>query len=127
MPAGVVTAITLASATVSGAPAALTFYTNVLSATNLVAGTNFLAVEVHQSSTTSSDIGWEMEVSGLPLPPPRLGLARLGTDVVLYWSDVTFGLEEASDVTGPWTIVPNGSTPTAVLPVNGQRFYRLRR
>ncbi len=127
MPAGVVTAITLASATVSGPAAALTFYTNVLSATNLLTGTNFLAVEVHQASTTSSDIGWEMEVSGLPLPPPRLGLARLGTDVVLYWSDVTFGLEEASDVTGPWTTVPNGSTPTGVLPVNGQRFYRLRR
>ena len=127
MPVSGVTAITLASATVSGPAAALTFYTNILSATNLVTGTNFLAVEVHQASTTSSDLGWEMEVSGLPLPPPRLGLTRLGTDVVLYWSDVSFGLEEASDVTGPWTTVPNAATPTGVLPVNGQRFYRLRR
>ena len=62
MPGGTVYATHFASTTVSGAPAALTLYTNTVSTTNFVAGTNVLAVEVHQSTATSSDIGWEIRL-----------------------------------------------------------------
>ena len=124
MPGGVVTATTFASGTAGSAADALLFRTNVLSATNLVVGTNVLAAEVHQVSATSSDIGWEMEVQGLPEgAPPRVDIVPLGSDAVLYWRDGTYRLQEADVVTGPWREASPVS-PSA-SPINGTRFYRL--
>ena len=126
MPAGTVTANTFASTTVSGATAALTFYTNTVAATNFLAGANLIAVEVHQSTATSSDSGWEMELSGIRAGTgPHLNLARFGTDAVIYWSDASFGLEEADAVTGPWRFASSNS-PAASL-ISGNRFFRLKR
>ena len=79
------------------------FWTNTFPATLLRSGTNVIAVEVHQSTATSSDIAWEMELQGItPAQPARLNISRLGPDAVLYWNDATFGLEEADFVNGPW-------------------------
>jgi hypothetical protein len=126
MPAGAVTANTFSSTTVSGAPAAITFYTNNVPTTSFLAGTNLLAVEVHQAAATSSDIGWELEVNGLPAAsPPRVNLSILGTDAVIYWGDATFGLEEAEYVTGPWLPANTGSPTASSLSSN--RFFRLKK
>ena len=128
MPAGAVTANTFASATVSGALAALTFYTNNIPASNFLAGSNLIAVEVHQSTFNSSDIGWELEVNGIPASsPPRVNLSLLGTDAVIYWGDSSFFLEQSPQADqGTWT--PAGNTsPVSVTPTEPQRIYRLKR
>jgi hypothetical protein len=127
MPLPPYTANTFAASTVSGAAATLTFYTNTISATNFVAGTNVIAVEVHQSTATSSDIAWHLEVVGLPAPqPPKLLFTQLGADGVLYWNDNAFGLEEADVVTGPWRPASPTNSPSG-SPMTGTRFFRLKR
>jgi hypothetical protein len=69
---GTVTAATLAA----GTPAEGAFEIYEITVTNLVAGANLLAVEVHQSSATSTDIvfGSELTFLGLPsviIDPPQ--------------------------------------------------------
>jgi hypothetical protein len=127
---GTVYATNFAMATITPASETLRFWTNTLSATNLVAGTNVIAVEVHQSTATSSDIAWEMELGALPAPSgsagPRVNFSRLGGDAVLYWNDPTFGLEVADIVTGPWRPADATNSPSG-SPISGTRFFRLRK
>lgn len=121
------TANTFAASTISGSTALMTYWTNTLSATNLMTGTNVIAVEVHQVSPTSSDIAWHMELLGVPPPPaPRLHVARLGDDAVVYWSDSSYSLEEADFVTGPWRPASVTNSPAA-MPLTGNRFFRATR
>ncbi len=63
MPAGAVTYTTLATTAVGGADETRTF-SFAISPTVLVAGTNVIAVEVHQSSVTSSDLGFDLSLTG---------------------------------------------------------------
>lgn len=124
MPSGTITANTFASSTASDPADALAFRTNTIPATNLVAGDNIIAVSVHQASATSSDIGWDMEVSGLPAA--RLNLLPFGSEAVLFWSDAGYALEEADVVTGPWRSAVTTNSPVGTG-MNGTRFFRLKR
>lgn len=63
MPSGTITPTTFASTTVSGA-AEDTFHTFAVPATALKEGSNVLAVEVHQANSTSSDMGFDLELVG---------------------------------------------------------------
>jgi hypothetical protein len=126
MPAGPITFQTFASTTISPASATQLFHTNTFPASVLLAGTNVVAVEVHQSTSTSSDIAWEMELVGLPASDPRLNVWRTGRDMVLYWTEPNFGLQEADDILGPWRNAIGTNSPVAVEP-QGNRFFRLRR
>jgi hypothetical protein len=74
MPAGPVTYNTLAASGISGAPQELGPFTFPL--TNLVAGTNVLAVEVHQSDAGSSDIymGLKLDAVIITNSPAQAGL-----------------------------------------------------
>jgi hypothetical protein len=126
MAAGAVTANTFSSGTASSSADALQFRTNVLSATNLIAGTNVIAAEVHQATSTSSDIGWEMELQAMPEPPsPRINVVLLGADAVLYWNTPGYSLEEADVVTGPWR--PASLSSPSASPATGTRFFRLKK
>jgi hypothetical protein len=126
MPAGAASYRTFAAANVTPQSESLRFWTNTVPASRLHPGTNVIAVEVHQSTGTSSDIAWEMELMGLPAPePPRLAVSRLGGDVVVFWTDPGFDLEEAEAVTGPWRLAtPNSPT---ILSTSGTRFLRLKK
>jgi len=126
MPAGPITFQTFASDTISPASATQLFHTNTFPASLLVAGTNVVAVEVHQSTSTSSDIAWEMELVGLPASDPRLNVWRAGSDTVLYWTEPNFGLQEADNISGPWRSATGTNSPVEVEP-QGIRFFRLRR
>jgi hypothetical protein len=127
MPAGEPTYMTLASSTISGSTATLTFWTNLVPASLLMPGTNLIAVEMHQVNATSSDIVWDMELHGLPAPtPPRVNLVHFGNDAVLYWNDATFGLEEADVVTGPWRPATPTNSPSASA-ISSNRFFRLKK
>ncbi len=92
----------------------------------LVTGTNILAVEVHQSSLTSSDLLLDCELiatytSDTPL---QLELDSLGGQSVLYWFDAEARLESTSDFTG-WKPVPAALSPYSLLHDLPRNFFRL--
>lgn len=95
--------------------------------TALVAGTNVLAVELHQSSASSSDAVFDLRLSANPVPPPvRLHFVRLGAELVLYWNDPDYALESAPELAGPWNPMPD-ENPQVVSPTDARRFFRLRK
>ena len=101
-----------------------------LNATNLVAGNNVIAVEIHQESTGSSDVSFDFELIGnLVGGPPRLNLTQFGDDFVLHWSDAAARLE-ATDSLAPnatWTTVTGAMSPVTIAPASTPVFYRLAR
>ncbi len=66
LPSGTVTASTLANTAISGGDETTYFAAN-LDASLLVPGTNVLAVEIHQAQPDSSDIGFDLGLSGLSI------------------------------------------------------------
>lgn len=77
MPAGTVTSSTLASTAVGGTDESAYFQTNV-SPSQLVAGTNVLAVELHQIAANSSDISFDLELASASIVT-RAPYLQIGT------------------------------------------------
>jgi hypothetical protein len=101
-----------------------------LSPTFLVAGTNVVAVEIHQHRTDSSDVSFDFALTGEPAPPPAppiLHWGRFAGQTVLVWGDPLFLLERANEVTGPWVRVSSAASPYVLDPGTGRVFYRLSR
>ena len=75
MAAGTATYTTYASATVSGTEETSLYVTNWMALSDLAAGTNVLAAEIHQVNATSSDISFALELVAEGPPPyesPRI-------------------------------------------------------
>jgi hypothetical protein len=100
--------------------------TNIVNSAGLFSsGANLVASEIHQQALSSSDASFDLELIGLPAA--RLSFARFGGDLVFYWNDANYVLEEADQVTGPWGPPPAWvASPVAVTPSQQQKFYRLR-
>jgi hypothetical protein len=100
-------------------------------ATNLVAGDNVLAVEVHNFSADSPDItfGSSMWIATTPPYLPRLSLIGPGAPAVLDWNGDGFTLQTSPRL-GPgsvWTDVPGPVTNSPfVLAPQSAGYYRLR-
>ena len=138
LPAGVITNSTPASSAISGADES-TWLTRNLSRSPLLAGTNLLAVEIHQDIPISSDFtfNFELTTSVLIPDPPALKLTRKGESLAFTWpaDPGLFAVFTAPNLTPPviWARITN-----APLFVNGQwtldlplttnitRFYRLQ-
>jgi hypothetical protein len=99
------------------------FVTTNAPASIMVKGRNFLAVEIHQDSPTSSDISFDLALEGTN--PPQLALTRLGADLVLTWDDARAVLETAAELNGTWSQAAS-SSPQQVQVSAGKRFFRLR-
>ena len=138
MPAGVPVFATLASATISGA-GETTWLVNPLSTSALVAGWNTLAAEIHQATNTSSDVGFDFELTGTVQFPvlPKLSISRTGSTNTFRWpADASyFSLWGATNLVPPvtWSAVTNGPvltngqwTVSLLAPPVGQRFYKLQ-
>ena len=83
MPAGAVHYSTYASGQV---PDENEFMQRWVNPNRLRPGPNYLAVEIHNSSAQSMDIGFDLAlVADIPTAPPKLGVERLGSDVVVRW------------------------------------------
>lgn len=95
------------------------------SAANLVAGTNVIAVSVHQYDPPSSDLSFDFSLTGNPAP--RLSTQRFGDELLINWSSAGYVLEQADDVTGPWTAIVPADAPATVNVNFGKKFYRLRK
>jgi hypothetical protein len=92
----------------------------------LLAGTNLVAVEIHQQSASSSDVSFDLELVGERASPIPLYHVLFGSDLVLYWSDPSFHLESTAALPGGWQPVANAASPYVIQPSGSQQFYRLR-
>ncbi|HKQ39026.1 MAG TPA: Ig-like domain-containing protein [Verrucomicrobiae bacterium] len=77
MPAGPITSTTLAAADAVGLDEQQAFITT-MPGSGLVTGTNVIAVEVHQSALTSSDVGFDLHLTASGDTAPRILLSRPG-------------------------------------------------
>lgn len=138
--------LSLATGTAYGVPVpvsdavvepALTLPAAVLPLTNVVAGTNLLAFEVHQNSPTSSDITFaaQLEVlitefpSVVVAPPPPLTIQRLGNNNVISWTGGGFTLQGVDTLLSSgtvWTNIPGATSPHTNSAAGGQGFFRLK-
>ena len=82
----------------------------------LVEGANLLAAEIHQSGTTSTDVSFDLALSGLRFAPPTLSVARNGNEFVVNWAALPpgFRLESATALAASqWAGVTN---PVVTVP-----------
>ena len=122
-----------------GGSAESTWLTTNLAPTLLLPSTNWLAAEVHQSSATSSDVNFDLELfAQSPSALPVLTTTRAaGSQLNLSWPGwaAAHAIFETTNLTPPvtWTLATN--TPVFgngrwLLPLSvsggGQRFYRLQ-
>ena len=134
MPAGAVTFATRALTTVSGADEN-TYFTHPIGLEQLLEGLNVLAVEVHQTTNTSSDVSFDLELLAEPAPP-ALNATLAGAGVTLSWPIAPgFALEVTTNLSPPviWSPVTNAvflvsNAQTFTLPIAlPASWFRLRR
>ena len=110
-----------------------TIDTATLSATNLMVGSNVVAVEIHQQGATSSDVSFDFELIGNPVPPPPQSQTLYYSifdpgQLTFAWGDNSFSLEQANVVTGPWgTLATRSPFIVPISLMETQKFFRLRR
>ena len=139
MPTGPIHYRTLASSAVGGA-AEQTFYVTEVAVTNFAPGPHLVAVEVHQSSASSSDLGFNLELTATGYvddgPPPRLSIVVADGMIELSWPEPAVGwqLYAAPELLGPstqWTplleppLLVGGRRVVTVMPSGSARFFRL--
>jgi hypothetical protein len=122
----VITSATFANNSGS-APPDNTIDTATLNAGLLVTGTNLLAVEIHQYDPPSSDLSFDFSLTGNPATAPKISVTRFGNQLVLNWTGSGYLLEQADEVTGPWTPVSDMSVPATIDIDTARKFYRLRK
>jgi hypothetical protein len=137
MPGGSIGFTTLASAALSGGDEFIAVETNLSPAT-LRSGRNVLAVEVHQSGTNSSDLGFDPALDGeytVSAEGMSLNAARGTNQVAISWPQLSVGylLESVPRLlpTNQWTTVTNpvaisGSNNQVALNAVSNQFFRLR-
>jgi hypothetical protein len=137
MPAGAAGFLSTAITSVNGGDEAAAFSVNVNPAL-LVEGTNLLAVEIHQQSTASSDISFNLALNSVGYDRTELTARLLDDRVQLAWPllPAGFSLESASALwpTSLWQLenepvtVTNGENILILDPASALvRFFRLRR
>ena len=108
MPAGAVNFRTLASATVGGADES-TFFQTFVAASNLVTGSNLLAVEIHQAATNSSDLSFDLKLGGVRPPAVITPISPLDGATVAA-SSVTLEAAASYPAGGSCTVTFYGRT-----------------
>ncbi len=93
LPNGPITAGTLALSDANGADETTHYYTTNLPPQILQEGTNVLAVEVHQASATSSDLVFDLELTGLLGPEAPLITTQPASQTVAAGSTALLSVE----------------------------------
>lgn len=126
---------TLAPADALPADEMTQFYSTNIMTSLLLAGTNVVAVEIHQQSANSPDLSFALELRGVE-QDPVLTVARIGGDVWLTWPfpSAGYGLQSTTNLSsGIWSPVvapvlfTNGQNRVTQLTGNISSFYRLRK
>jgi hypothetical protein len=66
----------------------------------------------------------QLYITGFSVAPVRVSIQRIGSDVLLTWPSGT--LQQADNVSGPYSDVPDASSPCQLTPTAGQKFYRVK-
>jgi lysophospholipase L1-like esterase len=116
-----------------------TFYPTNIAVSNLPAGTNLVAVEVHLYNASRTSLGFDMELIGTGyFLPPALSIAAAGTNIFLAWPVANgngYTLYSSTDLTAPggWTNAAatvqtnSGQYVVTILPDAITRFFRLQK
>ena len=91
----------------------------------IIPGLHTLAAEVHQASTTSSNVLFGAAFETVLRAPPRVRLTR-NSNSNLQVQAVSGVIESAPSLDGPWSFGIWGG-PYEVPPIDSARFYRARR
>jgi hypothetical protein len=91
-----------------------------------VAGQNIIAIEVHQTSLTSSDLLLDVELTATVNVPLQLNFTRSDDAMLLWWFGPGDLLERSFDLVN-WLPAPFPSGPVSVPFDVSQEFFRLRR
>jgi hypothetical protein len=138
MPAGTITYTNLAALPTAVVDTAYIFYPTNIAVSNLPAGTNLVAVEVHLYRAGRTSLGFDMEVIGTGFFSPSLSIASAGTNIFLTWpvaNGAGYTLYSSTDLTAPgsWTnaaatVQTNGGQyVVALAPDASTRFFRLQK
>ncbi len=137
LPTGSLSSVTLApiaAATSGGVDEESATFGALVDRSILTAGTNLLAVELHQQSASSSDVSFDLAFHGLN-PVPALTISESNGDLVLRYPSWASGftLESAENVpSAVWNSVTNtvlevgDVREVTVIPTGAQQFFRLR-
>lgn len=126
MPTGTITYTTRASSSVGGADESTFFETDV-DPSLLVAGTNLVAVEIHQSAPDSSDVSFNLQLSGLKAvaaKAPELTFHVLESAVEVGWVASDAAVLQSTDSAGmdaTWSPVD----PSLIETVDGAKVARI--
>jgi hypothetical protein len=60
------------------------------------------------------------------LPPVRLSIDQIGTNVVVRWTNAGFNLQSAPSVTNTFTNVPSATSPYTNPTTGNRKFFRLK-
>ena len=117
-----------------------TYFPTNVAITNLSVGTNLLAVEIHQNSTTSSDVSFNLELiaSGYAedSSPPLLSAVADEGFVQLSWTAnaigwQVYGAQTVNTPANAWTFISgpqfqsSGRNIVTLGPTNAMQFFRL--
>jgi hypothetical protein len=137
MPGGAMTATT--TALVDVLPSEESTFFRRLTSGILMAGTNVIAVEVHQFRTNSTDLSFDLELIGYSESSdalrPSLAVQNTGSVLSLKWPDGFSGwaAQETPEPGANWApvnapvTVSNGFFRVFVPSTNAARFYELRK
>lgn len=129
MPTGTISYSTLAPQTASEEAELSLFYPASFPMARLHNGTNTLAVEIHQNTTGSTDLSFDLElIASIIEQKPVLQCTRTSAScMTISWTDPDAVLEEASNVLGPWQEVVGQVNPCLICDLPISVFFRLNR
>jgi type 1 glutamine amidotransferase len=114
-----------------------TFFTTNVNPALLLHGTNWLAVEVHQQSATSTDVSFDLRLTSLAYRAPAITFRLAGVPLQLDWPALPGGfvLESSAELSpeAVWSgetvsvTVTNGFNQVSVETGTEARFFRVRR
>jgi hypothetical protein len=122
MPSGTINSTTLASSTVSGT-GETTYYSNNISLTSLVAGTNVLAVEVHQDIATGVDLSFDLELIGLARVSAAPTISNVGDLSTSEDTPVAVAFTVADPDTAPLGLTTTASSSNPALVASTNIFF----
>lgn len=89
---------------------------------------NVIAVEIHQSSNTSSDLSFDLELIATLASEPtsESGLTGFSGQHYMFWIDPALELEESEDLSD-WPPMRTQASPYLIPTTAPRKFFRLRR
>ncbi len=119
-------ATTIAANNVPNSTNTANYLTVSIPVAKLVTGQNILAIQLHQTSLTSSDIVLDCELLATLNQPLSLNMGRTGNQSILYWFDPAAIFEASTDLSA-WTPVPTAGSPVPFRTDLLRGFYHLRK